>query len=326
MTEASLAARFDGLRRPLDRDRGGPGTGQRRDPGRLAPVRGRGRRVSQLFPGRHHPGRPTRCCCTSPPARPPSRSWSSTPTRRYPVGHLSTMYWIGLRPGDVHLNISSPGWAKHAWSNVFAPWNAEATVLILGHERVSTPRRCWARSASAASPPSARRRPCGGCSSRPTSAAVRHVGAARVRRGRRAAQPRGDRAGPAGLGHHRPRRLRPDRDHRPGRQLPGPAGQAGLDGPSRSPATPSSWSTPSTGEPAPEGEICLDLSRPPAGADDRLPGRPRAGRPRRCAAATTTPATSRPATTTATSPTSAAPTTCSRHPTTGSARSSWRAC
>jgi acetyl-CoA synthetase len=55
----------------------------------------------------------------------------------YPVGHLSTVYWIGLQPGDVHLNISSPGWAKHAWSNVFAPWNAEATVLILGHERFS---------------------------------------------------------------------------------------------------------------------------------------------------------------------------------------------
>jgi acetyl-CoA synthetase len=55
----------------------------------------------------------------------------------YPVGHLSTMYWIGLRPGDVHLNISSPGWAKHAWSNVFAPWNAEATALILGYERFS---------------------------------------------------------------------------------------------------------------------------------------------------------------------------------------------
>jgi acetyl-CoA synthetase len=55
----------------------------------------------------------------------------------YPVGHLSTMYWIGLQPGDVHLNISSPGWAKHAWSNVFAPWNAQATVLILGYERFS---------------------------------------------------------------------------------------------------------------------------------------------------------------------------------------------
>jgi acetyl-CoA synthetase len=53
----------------------------------------------------------------------------------YPVGHLSTMYWIGLRPGDIHLNISSPGWAKHAWSNVFAPWNAAATVFIYNFAR-----------------------------------------------------------------------------------------------------------------------------------------------------------------------------------------------
>jgi acetyl-CoA synthetase len=53
----------------------------------------------------------------------------------YPVGHLSTMYWLGLRPGDVHLNISSPGWAKHAWSCFFAPWNAEATVFMLNQPR-----------------------------------------------------------------------------------------------------------------------------------------------------------------------------------------------
>jgi acetyl-CoA synthetase len=53
----------------------------------------------------------------------------------YPVGHLSTMYWQGVRPGDVHLNISSPGWAKHAWSNVFAPWNAGATVLVVNQAR-----------------------------------------------------------------------------------------------------------------------------------------------------------------------------------------------
>ncbi|WP_410574623.1 AMP-binding protein [Amycolatopsis sp. cmx-4-61] len=53
----------------------------------------------------------------------------------YPVGHLSTMYWIGLEPGDVHLNISSPGWAKHAWSNFFAPWNAEATVFLYNYSR-----------------------------------------------------------------------------------------------------------------------------------------------------------------------------------------------
>ncbi|MDT7952938.1 MAG: AMP-binding protein, partial [Acetobacteraceae bacterium] len=53
----------------------------------------------------------------------------------YPVGHLSTMYWIGVKPGDVHLNISSPGWAKHAWSCFFAPWNAGATILILNQPR-----------------------------------------------------------------------------------------------------------------------------------------------------------------------------------------------
>jgi acetyl-CoA synthetase len=53
----------------------------------------------------------------------------------YPVGHLSTMYWIGLQPGDVHLNISSPGWAKHAWSCFFAPWNAGATILIYNYRR-----------------------------------------------------------------------------------------------------------------------------------------------------------------------------------------------
>ena len=53
----------------------------------------------------------------------------------YPVGHLSTMYWLGLRPGDVHLNLSSPGWAKHAWSSFFAPWNAQACALSLNYER-----------------------------------------------------------------------------------------------------------------------------------------------------------------------------------------------
>ena len=58
----------------------------------------------------------------------------------YPVGHLATMYWIGLEPGDVHLNISSPGWAKHAWSNLFAPWNAEATVFIHNYTRFDAAR------------------------------------------------------------------------------------------------------------------------------------------------------------------------------------------
>jgi acetyl-CoA synthetase len=55
--------------------------------------------------------------------------------RSYPVGGFSTMYWLGLQPGDVHLNISSPGWAKHAWSCFFAPWNAGATVFVVNQPR-----------------------------------------------------------------------------------------------------------------------------------------------------------------------------------------------
>jgi acetyl-CoA synthetase len=55
----------------------------------------------------------------------------------YPVGHLSTTYWLGLRPGDVHLTISSPGWGKHAWSCFFAPWIAEATVFVHNQARFS---------------------------------------------------------------------------------------------------------------------------------------------------------------------------------------------
>jgi acetyl-CoA synthetase len=55
--------------------------------------------------------------------------------RSYPVGALSTMYWLGLQPGDIHLNISSPGWAKHAWSCFFAPWNAGATVFVVNQPR-----------------------------------------------------------------------------------------------------------------------------------------------------------------------------------------------
>ncbi|GAA3982409.1 isobutyrate:CoA ligase IbuL [Streptomyces marokkonensis] len=66
----------------------------------------------------------------------------------YPVGHLATMYWIGLKPGDVHLNISSPGWAKHAWSNLFAPWNAEATVFLYNYTRFD-PARLMAEMARA---------------------------------------------------------------------------------------------------------------------------------------------------------------------------------
>lgn len=58
----------------------------------------------------------------------------------YPVGHLTTMYWLGLQPGDVHLAISSPGWAKHAWSCFFAPWIAEATIFVYNYARFDAER------------------------------------------------------------------------------------------------------------------------------------------------------------------------------------------
>lgn len=57
--------------------------------------------------------------------------------RSYSAGHLTGMYWLGLMPGDVHLNISSPGWAKHAWSSFFIPWIAGATVFVLNQPRFS---------------------------------------------------------------------------------------------------------------------------------------------------------------------------------------------
>lgn len=46
----------------------------------------------------------------------------------YPLGHLSTAIMIGMKPGEVHHNLSAPGWAKWAWSSFFAPLNVGATV------------------------------------------------------------------------------------------------------------------------------------------------------------------------------------------------------
>lgn len=52
----------------------------------------------------------------------------------YPIGHLTTASWIGVKQGDVHYNISQPGWAKFAWSSFFAPWNVGATIFAFNPE------------------------------------------------------------------------------------------------------------------------------------------------------------------------------------------------
>ena len=51
----------------------------------------------------------------------------------YPVGHLTTMYWIGVKRGELHYNISAPGWAKYAYSSIFGVLNAEATSLLYNY-------------------------------------------------------------------------------------------------------------------------------------------------------------------------------------------------
>jgi acetyl-CoA synthetase len=55
--------------------------------------------------------------------------------RSYPVGHLATMYWVGAKPGDIHLSIGAPGWAGHTFLAFFAPWNAGATIMMLNQPR-----------------------------------------------------------------------------------------------------------------------------------------------------------------------------------------------
>ena len=53
----------------------------------------------------------------------------------YPLGHLTTLSWLGIRPGDTHLVISAPGWAKHAWSSFFGPWHVGATIFVANYAR-----------------------------------------------------------------------------------------------------------------------------------------------------------------------------------------------
>jgi hypothetical protein len=147
--------------------------------------------------------------------------------RSYPVGHLSTMYFLGLRPGDVHLNISSPGWAKHAWSSFFAPWIAESTVVVYNYTRFDAPRFLTmlrqAEVTSLCAPPTVWRMLIhADLGARP---------ATRGGRGRGAAEPGGHRESPEALGGDHPRRVRADRDHGVDRQYPALTGQARFDGP-----------------------------------------------------------------------------------------------
>ena len=208
----------------------------------------------------------------------------------YPVGHLSTMYWAGIQPGDVHLNVSSPGWGKHAWSNVYAPWIAEATVMVFNYTRFD------AQGAARPDRPLRRdhvlRAADGVADADPGGPRALAGAAARGAVRRRAAEPRGDRAGPAQVaaspsatatGRPRPRPRSATR--RASRSSPARWAV-------RCPAIASRCSTRQTGEPADEGEIAIDLAQRPAGPDDGLPRRHGELPRRRRAARTTARATS----------------------------------
>ncbi len=180
----------------------------------------------------------------------------------YPVGHLSTMYWIGLQPGDVHLNISSPGWAKHAWSNVFAPWIAESCVLVMNYARFDAESvlgvldRCGVTSFCA--PPTVWRMliqaDLSGLATPPTKVVgageplnpevieqVEKAWGVRIRDGF------GQTESTVQIGNPPGQTVKPGSMGRP---IPG---------------YPIELIDPATGEPATEGEICIDLSRRPLG-------------------------------------------------------------
>jgi acetyl-CoA synthetase/medium-chain acyl-CoA synthetase len=49
----------------------------------------------------------------------------------YPLGHTITgKYWLNLTENDLHWNLSDMGWAKAAWSNLFAPWILGASIFV----------------------------------------------------------------------------------------------------------------------------------------------------------------------------------------------------
>ena len=245
----------------------------------------------------------------------------------YPVGHLSTMYWLGLQPGDVHLNISSPGWAKHAWSCFFAPWIAEATVFLYNYTRFDAPALLEQlreqQVTSFCAPPTVWRMLINAdLSGGPGS--LREVIGAGEPLNPEVIEQVSKKWGLALRDGYGQTEMTAAVGNSPGAVLkPGSMGRA-------LPGCPVAIVDPLTGNRVEtgEGEICLDLS---GGRHKPLPLMTGyQGDPTRntdaIRVAGTTPVTSPPSTTRGTSPTSDAPTTSSRRRTTRSARSSSRAC
>jgi acetyl-CoA synthetase/medium-chain acyl-CoA synthetase len=48
----------------------------------------------------------------------------------YGLGHGVTALWLDVDANDLHWNLSDTGWAKAAWSSLFAPWLRGATLFV----------------------------------------------------------------------------------------------------------------------------------------------------------------------------------------------------
>ncbi|XP_069066372.1 acyl-coenzyme A synthetase ACSM3, mitochondrial isoform X1 [Pleurodeles waltl] len=58
----------------------------------------------------------------------------------YGIGHVVTgRYWLDLTPSDIIWTFSDTGWAKCAWTNVFAPWIQGSCVFIHRMHRFDAP-------------------------------------------------------------------------------------------------------------------------------------------------------------------------------------------
>ncbi len=51
----------------------------------------------------------------------------------YPLGQLTNVAFMGIKNNYIHNNLSSPGWAKFAWSSFFVPLSTGATVLTIDY-------------------------------------------------------------------------------------------------------------------------------------------------------------------------------------------------
>ena len=149
--------------------------------------------------------------------------------QRYLAGQaLQAEHWLAPAPGDLVWCTAASGWSKSARNVFVAPWIRGAAALLhdarfdpaerlelLERERVNV--LCMAPTEYRVIAKRATLRP--------------RAGAARPRRRRRGAEPRGAARVAGGDGPADPRRLRPDRDRPAHRHAAGRGGPAGLDGP-----------------------------------------------------------------------------------------------